>query len=490
MKPVKLMAVAAVLAPLAGLGLLGQSAKAADPAAKIAWRLMADTDGGRTAEALVVLREQADLSGAANLSTKAAKGRSVVDALRAVAQRSQAPLRAMLDQRGVPYQGFYIVNMVKVSGDRALMLELAERADVARVDANPLVRASLPVTTGVSGGARPDTIEWNVSRVKAPNVWALGFRGEGQVVAGADTGVDWDHPSLKAHYRGWNGVSVDHNFNWHDATSPPSPTPVDPQAHGTFTVSQMVGDDGAGNQVGVAPGAKWIGCRNMDSDGAGTPATYTECFEWLIAPYPIGGDPSEGDPSLAPDSVNNSWECPPSEGCNKGTLLAIVRAVRAAGIFPAVAAGNSGPSCLTVKTPPAIYTESFSVGATTMTDSIASFSSRGPSSFTGTAYDPRFIKPDISAPGAGIRGAVPGTGYQSGWSGTSMATPHIAGGIALLWQAKPSLNGDVAATEAVLTSTAVPKTSSQTCGGIPGSQVPNNTFGWGILDLLAAVQAP
>jgi serine protease AprX len=480
MKAAKSTAIFAVLAPLASLALLGGAAKAANPG-KIAQRVMADTEGGRQTEALVVLREQANLAPAANLASKAAKGRFVVDALRTVANRSQGALRASLDQRGVPYQPFYIVNMIKVSGDRALMLDLAARADVERIVANPAVRASLPVQTGVD--VSPDAVEWNVTRVKAPNVWALGFRGEGQVVADADTGVDWDHPSLKAHYRGWNGVSADHDFNWHDAIQG-SATPIDPHGHGTFTTSQTVGDDGVGNQVGVAPGAKWIGCRNMDSSGTGTPATYTECFEWLIAPYPIGGDPNDGDPSLAPDSINNSWGCPPSEGCDKGTLRAIVKAVRSAGIFPAVSAGNSGPGCFSVNTPPATYDEAYSIGATTMSDTIASFSSRGPS----LRGDRQIVKPDLSAPGQSIRGAVPGTGYQSGWSGTSMAAPHIAGGVALVWQAKPSLAGNITATEALFNSTAVGKTSTQNCGSVPGAQIPNNTFGWGILDLLAAVE--
>ena len=485
MKPVKLMAVAAVLVPLAGLALLGQAAKAADPAAKIAWRLMADTEGGRTAEALVVLREQADLSSAASLSTKAAKGQFVVDALRAVADRTQVGLRAELNQRGVPYQSFYIVNMIKVRGDRALMVDLAARADVVSIDANPRVRASLPVAARIAARpAGPDTIEWNVSRVKAPDVWALGFRGEGGVVADADVGVKWDHPALKNHYRGWNGVSADHNFNWHDAITN-SPAPIDPHGHGTHTTGTMVGDDGGANQIGVAPGAKWIACRNMDSGGNGTPATYTECFEWLIAPYPIGGDPSQGDPSKAPDSINNSWGCPPQEGCNKGTLQSIVRAVRAAGIFPAVAAGNAGPSCATVADPPSFYIESFSVGATTMSDAIAGFSSRGPSAYGAAAW----VKPNISAPGSGVRSSVPPAGYTN-MSGTSMATPHVAGAVALLWQAKPSLSGNIDATEDALESAAVPKTSGETCGGRPGSMVPNNTFGWGILDVLAAVEAP
>ena len=132
-----------------------------------------------------------------------------------------------------------------------------------------------------------------MTRVKAPDVWALGYTGTGLVVAGADTGVQWDHPALKNHYRGWDGQKADHDYNWHDAVQQSS-SPIDPHGHGTFTVSEMVGDDGNGNQIGVAPGAKWIACRNMDSGGNGKPAWYTECFQFLIAPYPIGGDPEPG----------------------------------------------------------------------------------------------------------------------------------------------------------------------------------------------------
>lgn len=453
---------------------------------KIATRVLSETARGNATEALIVLSEQADLKAAGSLSTKDAKGRFVVSSLREVASRTQAPIIALLEKRGIPYQSFWIVNMIQVSGNRALMEELAARADVKQIDANPHVRTNLPTPTALDAFA-PDTTkpEWNVIKVKAPRVWALGFKGEGRVVAGADTGVQWDHPALKAHYRGWNGTTANHDFNWHDATAAHSPTPVDPHSHGTFTVSQMVGDDGHGNQVGVAPGAQWIGCRNMDPSGTGSPTTYSECFQFLMAPYKIGGNPAQGDPTKAPDSINNSWGCPPSEGCSANTLLTVVNNVRAAGIFPAVAAGNSGSSCSSISDPPSIYDSSVTVGATDSANNIASFSSRGPVTIDGSNRR----KPDISAPGVNIRGAVPTNAYASGWSGTSMATPHIAGGIALLWQAKPSLRGNVDASEALLTKTAVHKKTLETCGGTQ-NKVPNNVFGYGVLNIYKAVIAP
>lgn len=450
---------------------------------KIAARLVSDTARGQFAEALIVLARQADLSPAASLQSKAAKGSFVVGALRTVAARTQAPILRLLEQRGIPYQSFYIVNMIKITADRELLEELAARPDVAQIDANPQVRSAIPQQTGIDSTNVTPGVEWNVRKVNAPQVWALGFKGQGLVVAGADTGVQWDHPALKNQYRGWTGQTVNHNYNWHDATSQHSRTPIDPHGHGTFTVSEMVGDDGKGNQVGVAPGAKWIGCRNMDANGTGSPATYTECFQFLIAPYPFG-HPEKANPKLAPDSINNSWICPVSEGCSANTLLNIVNAVKAAGIFPAMAAGNSGPGCSSVSDPPAIYASSVSVGATDSIDQIASFSSRGPV----TADHSNRMKPDVSAPGVNVRGAVPGNGYQSGWSGTSMATPHVAAGVALLWQAKKTLDAKVDATELLMEQTALHLKSTQNCGG-SGQNIPNNVYGWGRLDLLKAVQA-
>jgi hypothetical protein len=188
---------------------------------KIAARVLAETAHGNATEAVIVLSVQADLRFAASLSTKAANGRFVVNALREVASRTQAPIVAQLEKRGIPYQSFWVVNMIQVSGNRALLNELASRSDVKQIEANPHVRTNLPTLTALEtfDVDQPARIEWNVTKVKAPKVWALGFKGEGHVVAGADTGVQWDHPALKGHYRGWNGTKANHDFNWHDATS-------------------------------------------------------------------------------------------------------------------------------------------------------------------------------------------------------------------------------------------------------------------------------
>ena len=205
--------------------------------------------------------------------------------------------------------------------------------------------------------------------------------------------MQWDHPALQPHYRGWNGAAADHNYNWHDAvhaslaTSPnrcgfDSPVPCDDGLHGTHTTGTTTGDDGLGNQIGVAPGAKWIGCHNMDQ-GVGRPSTYTECFQFFAAPTDLQG--SHPDPARRPHVISNSWACPPSELCAPLTLQTVVENTQAAGIFVVAAAGNAGSACSTVSDPPAIYAESFTVGATSIDNSVTSFSSRGPSPPTAPA---------------------------------------------------------------------------------------------------------
>jgi len=460
---------------------------------KIAPWVIEHTTNGQQAEFFVVLAAQADLRPAATLATKAEKGRYVYDALRKKSQETQGPILRWLRERAIEHRSFYIVNAILVKGSREIAEALAARPDVARVEGNPRILNALPQPEGSdqspSQPQTPETIEPGIAYTHAPDVWALGFRGQGITVAGADTGQRWTHNALKPHYRGWDGVTADHNYNWHDAIHDSvgnpcgnnSPFPCDDNGHGTHTIGTAVGDDGMGNQIGMAPGSRWIGCRNMDQ-GNGTPARYIECMEWFLAPYPIGG--GQGDPLRAPDITSNSWVCPPSEGCSANTLQAAVEAQAAAGIMMVAGAGNDGPNCSTIMYPPAIYAASYTVGAlNTGQDIIANFSSRGPVTVDGSNR----IKPDISAPGTGTRSSynTSDNAYVS-LSGTSMATPHIAGAMTLLWCARPDLRHNISGSRTALND-AAHFIAYKLCGS---AGPPNNVTGWGRVDISAAVPAP
>jgi subtilisin family serine protease len=438
----------------------------------------------------VVLDERADLSGARELETKEDKGLFVFERLTEVAERSQADLLRELDELGVPHRRYWIVNQILVHGDGDLVERLARRDEVTRILPNPAIENELGGPSDdaeLRGGTR--ATEWGLETLGVPEVWGLGIDGEGVVVGGQDTGVEWDHLAIVEMYRGWDGVSASHDYNWYDSIhsgggvcGPDSTEPCDDHGHGTHTIGTVVGDDGGDNQIGVAPGALWIACRNMD-EGIGFPASYLECFEFFLAPCPVGGDPlTDGDPTLAPHVTNNSWMCPPWEGCSWDQLQEATEASVAAGIVVVASNGNEGSGCASCSDPPAIYEAAFSVGASDSDDVIAGFSSRGPVTVDSSDR----MKPNVSAPGVGVRSCIPGGGYDS-WNGTSMAGPHVAGLVALLISAEPSLAGQVDQIEDIVEQTAFPRTTDQGCGGDGPTDVPNNVYGHGIVSASAAV---
>ena len=308
--------------------------------------------------------------------------------------------------------------MIWAAGDLADVQAIASLPGVSHLYANPQVQLDEPADLVQAVPLAPALgVEQNILLVNADDVWAAGFTGQGAVVGGADTGFDWTHPALTVQYRGRDGAVVNHNYNWHDAIHSDitgggnpcgfdSPTPCDDGSHGTHTMGIMVGDDGAGNQVGMAPGARWIGCRNMEQN-TGTPATYAECYQWFIAPTDLNN--LNPDPSKAPDVINNSWYCPEAEGCSDpNVLLTVVDNVRLAGILTAHSAGNQGPTCSSIRYAAGMYDSSFSVGNTTLSDVINSSSSRGPVTADGSRRINRiFLPPERAFAPAFLAGAIP-----------------------------------------------------------------------------------
>ncbi len=478
MKTNKLVVLIAVLAIL--LSGFSSPATAQADLSKVDPRVLDQLAAGGTTEFHVVMAIQADVSGAARLDSKVEKTTYVFNLLKSTAARTQAPLLAQLQAQAVTYQSFYIYNMIAVTAGRSTLEWLASRPEVARIvppaDARPE-----PVVQDASGPQPPlfkdygplnsaASIEWNILRINADDVWNLGYRGEGMVVASNDTGVDYTHPALVNHYRGnLGGGNFDHNYSWWDGTGGYQ-FPYDYDGHGTHTTGTMVGDDGGENRIGVAPGAQWIACAGLGYGGTNT----LECFEFFLTPWDLTGQ--NPDPSKAPDSINNSWYDPSGYDYRP-----IIQNLNAAGIAVIKSAGNNGPSCNSISNP-GYVPEIISTAAFAQGDTIASFSSRGPSAY----YGETILKPEVAAPGVNIRSSVPGGLYDGSYSGTSMAAPHSTALVALIWSAASCLRGDVPATKQIMMDTAQPKVDAQ-CA--PFVDHPNDVWGWGILDAQAAVQA-
>jgi len=475
-------------------------AQSSDWQQKVDASVLAKAKMNEKTEFLVVLTEQARFAKSELPKRKEEKAAYVFEQLQTTAERTQAPFYPILENHNALYQPLFLVNLIWVEGDLALITTLAQRKDVAYLAANPTVRFEEPMKGNSEIDWRGGTVEWGIATIKANSVWQLGYRGQGVVVGGQDTGYDWTHPALQQKYRGWNAGNPDHNYNWHDAIHQINPlndtindpslnpcgldvlVPCDDNRHGTHTMGTMVGEEGE-NQVGVAPEAQWIGCRNMER-GYGTPFTYLECFQWFLAPTDLNDE--NPDPAKAPHVIANSWSCPEMEGCTPANFEVMQLAVQnltTSGVVVVVSAGNRGSSCNTVNTPAAIFEESFSVGATRQNDTIASFSSRGVVTVDGSMR----LKPNVSAPGVNVRSTIPDGGYAS-FSGTSMAGPHVAGAVALLISANPELAGQVEQIESILEQTAVPKTTAQDCHNISGATIPNAVYGYGRIDVLKAVE--
>ncbi len=413
--------------------------------------------------------DQADLTAASQVKDWDERGKAVYDALTSAADASQGEALGVLDEAGASYQAFYATNAIRVdAGDQALVDRLTGIDDVQSLW--PTRDYALEEPIKGKDVKDVNAVEWGVANINADDVWnEFGVNGEGITVASIDTGVQYDHPALVGKYRGNNGDGTfDHNYNWFNAAGSCTAAPCDNNGHGTHTMGTMLGNDGGANQIGVAPGAKWIsanGCCPSD-------AALISSGEWMLAPTDLENE--NPDTTKRPNIVNNSWGT--TVPSNDPFMEDIELAWAASGIFGTWSNGNSGPACETSGAPGSRIIN-YSVGAYDSSNNIAGFSARG-------AGQDGEIKPNISAPGVNVRSSLPGNSYGA-YNGTSMAAPHLAGAIALLWSAAPSLVGDIDATWALLDGTATDSDSTG-CGGTADD---NNVFGEGRLDALALIQA-
>jgi serine protease AprX len=453
-------------------------------------------EGNALIDYIVVFETQSNIE-THNIKGKNNKALKVYTTLRETALNSQRSLSIKLKKENIFFESYQVINAMRVKSKVETLLEISKRSEVKRILNNinisldRIEEESLPI---ISREAIP---EWGILKIQADSVWKMGYKGQGIIVGGQDTGYDWKVAPLKQKYRGFiNDTTANHAYSWHDAIREKSPLsadslnpcgfnlkqPCDDNNHGTHTMGTMVGQD-TSNSIGVAPAASWMACRNMER-GNGQLSTYLECFNWFLAPTDLEG--KNPDVTKSPHVINNSWYCSIEEGCNKDNWVAFqvaIKNLKASGVVVVVSAGNSGPNCNTITGPPAFFDPSFSVGATSANDTIAGFSSRGPVSIDSSFR----MKPDVAAPGRNVRSVIRGGGFAN-FSGTSMAGPHVAGLVALIISANPALEGEVEMIEDIITKTADPKYSDQECGGISGQSLPNPIYGYGRINALKAVE--
>jgi hypothetical protein len=473
------------------VGLLPVLALAASPtqlqtAAKIDLELLDQIAVAGRASFWIRMAGQADLSAAYDMDWSA-RGWYAYQTLAATARESQAEVIAYLKAQGLSYESFWIDNSIYVrDGGMATVQSLAVRGDVARLKADATLYLPDP-PPDERAGVEGSYDDWGLTWVHAPDVWALGYDGSGIVVANIDTGVQYGHPQLSGTYRGT--LDGSHQYNWCDPSDIcPGDAPCDNNGHGTHVMGTLSGenDDPAVNPniIGMAPGSTWMACKGCEGTQCSLFAL-TECAQWIAAPTEVMsgscGTTGTPNPDKRPNIVNNSW----GDVTSDPWYRSYVQSWRAFGIFPAFSAGNSN-TCASVGSP-GDYPESFS-SANHQSNGVIhpSYSSRGPSSFGSTPY----CKPNIAAPGSGICSSVPWNLYTCSYTGTSMASPHSAGAVALLWQACPALIGQIDLTFQTLQNSAAPPPADP-CAATAGCADLgcNCTYGYGYLDVYTAVQS-
>jgi len=437
-----------------------------------------------TVSTLVFLEEQVNIKALSDSITEANmrfvdRHRLVVETLQATALTAQESILTALQQRkksdaSIEVTPFWISNSIRVDARPEVILELSKRSDVGHMYLNYEIELVSPVRMGpVEQTDTRGGTEQGVIAIRATEAWQMGFTGEGVLVSTLDTGVDGNHEALASRWAGLRPEYAGHpEWAFLDPYTYNNNFPFDSGSHGTHTMGTVCGGS-PGLGIGVAPDAHWITSAGIDrSSISETVADAIETFQWFIDP--------DGNPATAwdvPRVCSNSWGLTSSHGypnCDE-TFWSYLDALEAAGCVVLFSAGNEGSSGL--RRPGDRATDEYRTCAVAAIDPysasfpIAGFSSRGPTNCTPDGSSA--IKPDISAPGVSTYSSVPG-GYSS-YDGTSMASPHINGAIALIFQANPDLS--VEEVKEILYSTAVDL----------GPAGEDNDYGHGIIDCVEAI---
>jgi subtilisin family serine protease len=381
-----------------------------------------------------------------------------------VAENSQKDIvkyiRALPDDRAEMGGQYWIFNGFHVKATKGVIHELARRDDVWFICNN----GTAQIITEKNSDNYPLVAEWNIQKIQADSCWNAGFNGTGIIVGHLDTGVLTTHPALVGKWL---------SPYWVDGVNGQT-SPYDDHGHGTHTMGTICGGDGFGtfvDDVGVAYGAHYIPTKAFNSGGSGSFTTIDTCMNYL-ANLKAGG--------IDIRAIGNSW------GNNNGSELhwwTIILNWKTIGVLPVFSNGNAGPGSGTVGAP-ASYPLCIGVGSTNSSDAVSTFSSRGPAPNINPINDPTYwyyptwslLKPDVSAPGENVRSSFNNGGYTT-MSGTSMASPHVTGGAAVLLHKNPGL-----------TVQELYDLFRNYCDQPSGYTYPNYDYGWGRINLWRSLQ--
>lgn len=458
---------------------------APDQKVRVVFRMAEATDG------MVLKRQLADA-----YARRGDRHREALVTLQQAAVDAQAAVlpalnRWQAENRAANIKLYWIDNLISAELTPSAIIELAAREDIEKIYPFPEIKSVEPASGGTLGKPGAERAEIGLRAIGADAMWAAGYTGAGRLVASIETGIDVDHPALSSKWRGNNGYSSAES--WYDPTEgEPAPhtfgeSDETSYYHGTATMGIMVGHNPAtGDTTGVAFDAQWISAGALDIPGA----DIFEALQWLIDP---DGDPNTEED--VPDVISNSWgylafpDAIPLVECDD-LFWNVIDNLEAAGAVTIWVAGNEGylggqETSMSIRNPGNRATSevnSFAVGmlyAEYYPDSLffPVLSSRGPSNCDGVS-----IKPEVVAPGWGIRSTMPGGAYSGGnelLGGTSFAVPHVAGAVALLREYNPNATADTI--KKALLHTALDLSFE------PGEQGDDNSTGMGLINIPAAL---